>query len=354
MKHLISKKKTPFPISDYFRSYLVRYGRIHEHGIRYEDLKRYHTAVPLYNEAGQDTLWSTVFYPSIEQDEIHEQLCQTYAILTTRGDSSTTSNLFIDRIDVCNYGNTLPFRIRIVNQINENFDYFYVKTIDANRIYGLELEHILSPNRINYFLHKETIIEEHIIGIPASEFLHESMPMTRFDLVRLAKEFVKFNERSFVLLLGDMHSGNFVIEMNRDFEKWHFHMHPIDFDQQSHHWRKQSYIPECFPQNEPFLRATRKYLSTENMDQYQTEERGLIANRVRVSHGRLDQMTEVMREDLIAPDDYVRRLREQLAAHYEDPDFEQCLTMGDLVYTSIHRLLDHKRPPRPLLGSSWP
>ncbi len=354
MKHLISKKKQPFPISDYFRSYLDRYGRIYNQAIRYEDLQHFHTAVPLYNEAGVDTLWSTVFYSSNEQEEIHDQLCRTYSILTTHGESTKTANLYIDRIDVCNYGNTLPFRIRIVNRINENFDYFYVKRIDANRIYGLEIEHILSPNRINFFIHGETIIEEHIIGIPASEFLTESMPMTRFDLVRLAKEFVKFNERSFVFLLGDMHSGNFVIEMNRDFEKWHFHMHPIDFDQQSHHWRKQAYIPECFPQNEPFLRATRKYLSPENVDQYQTEERGLIANRVRVSHGRLDKLMEVMREDLIAPDEAVVRLREQLSAHYDDPDFEQCMTMGDLVYISIRRLLDHKRPPRPLLGASWP
>jgi hypothetical protein len=42
--------------------------------------------------------------------------------------------------------------VRIVNRLNENFDYFYVKRVDANRVYGLELEHILSPNRMNYFV----------------------------------------------------------------------------------------------------------------------------------------------------------------------------------------------------------
>jgi hypothetical protein len=36
-----------------------------------------------------------------------------------------------------------------VNKINDNFDYFYIKNADASRIYGLELEHILSPNKIN-------------------------------------------------------------------------------------------------------------------------------------------------------------------------------------------------------------
>ncbi len=354
MKHLISKKKQAYPVSDYFQSYLLRYGRVYDAGIRYEDLTRFNNAIPVYNEVGEDTLWSTVFYPPGEQEEIHEQLRLTYAILKAEGDVSIVKHLYIDRIDQCNYGNTLPFRVRIVNSINENFDYFYVKRVDANRLYGLELEHILSPNRIHYFIHGGTIIEEHIIGIPANEFMRESMPMTRFDLVRLAKEFVKFNERSFVCLLGDMHSGNFVIDIARDFEKWHFHMHPIDFDQQSHHWRKETYIPECFPQNSPFLRATRKYLSPENIDQYQKEERALIASRVRVSHGRFDRLMEVMQEDIIAPDENVRRLGARLAEHYEDPAFARCDTMGELVATSIQRIFDKKLPPHPLLQTTWP
>src|SRR5690554_3399230 len=160
-------------------------------------------------------------------------------MLKAYGDVSIAEHLFVDRVDVCLYGNTLPFRVRIVNRINDNHDYFYVKRVDANRVYGLELEHILSPNRINYFVSGESLIEEHVIGIPAEVFLRENMPRSRFDQVRLAKEFVKFNERVFVRLLGDMHSGNFVIDITRDFEKWHFRMRPIDFDQQSHHWKKK-------------------------------------------------------------------------------------------------------------------
>ena len=68
---------------------------------------------------------------------------------------SIVDYLYIDRVDLCVYGNTLPFRIRVVNRINENFDYFYVKRADASRIYGLELEHILSPNSINFLARAE-------------------------------------------------------------------------------------------------------------------------------------------------------------------------------------------------------
>jgi len=342
--HLISKKKDNIALSDYFRSYLTRYGRIWSDSIRYRDLSRFTNAIPVYDEKGKDTLWSTVLYSESDRKEIHEQLLTAYAILKADGDTSITKYLYIDRVDQCIHGNTLPFRVRVVNRINENFDYFYVKKIDSNRIYGLEIEHILSPNRINYFIHAQTIIEEHIIGIPADAFLREEIPVTDFDQVRLAKEFVKFNERCFISLLGDMHSGNFVIELTRDFEKWHFRIHPIDFDQQSHHWRKEVYLPQSYEQNGLFVALTMKNLAPENILQYQKEERSLMANRVRVSHGRFTALMDVMKEDIISSDENVQRLRKQLADHYNEPRFEQCFTMGEIVYTSIMLLLDTSLP----------
>ena len=339
MRNLISKKKEVYPISDFFRTYLNRYRRIRPLDLRYEDLSRHTTSIPLYNEQGEDTLWATVFYSSYEQNEIHDNLREAYAMLKADGDLSAVEHLYIDRIDVCLYANTLPFRIRIVNGLNENFDYFYVKRVDANRIYGLELEHILSPSRINYMINGDTVIEEHVIGIPADTFMKENLPSGRFDKVRLAKEFVKFNERCFVRLLGDMHSGNFVIDITRDFEKWHYRMRPIDFDQQSHHWRKQVYLPEYFQQNATLMQTSLDHLAYDNVIQYQKEERALIAKRLRVSHGRFKALMEVMREDLISKKKNVKRLREQLVHHYEAPEFRKCLTMGDLVYTSMNLLL---------------
>ncbi len=343
-QHLISKKKTLYPLSDFLRAYLTRYSRMWSDSIRYEDLVRFTNAVPVYDEVEQDTLWSTVLYADSEREEIHHRLLKAYSILKADGDISITEFLFIDRVDQCVHGNTLPFRIRVVNRLNENFDYFYVKIIDANRIYGLELEHILSPNRINYFIHDRTIVEEHIVGIPADAFLKEDIKITDFDRVRLAKEFVKFNERCFISLLGDMHAGNFVIELTRDFEKWHFRMHSIDFDQQSHHWRKEVYLPQFYHQNRPFLKLTMEKLAPENVLQYQKEERSLIANRVRVSHGRFSELMDVMREDIISSDLYVKRLGKQLAAHYKESRFEECDTMGEIVFNSIMLLMETSAP----------
>ncbi len=349
--HLISRKKDLYPVSDFFESYLVRYGRIKKQGIRYTDLSRHYEAVPLYNEEGEDTHWATVFYKPYEQREIHQNLLVTYALLKADGDLTAVKDLYVDRVDLCLYGNTLPYRVRIVNALNENFDYFYVKRTDANRIYGLELEHILSPSRIHYFIKDKTIIEEHIIGIPGDVFIRDDLPPNRFDRVRLAKQFVKFDVRCFVRLLGDMHAGNFVVDVRRDFEKHHYLIRSIDFDQQSHHWRRQVYNPQDFPQNVRFVNVVQEYLAPGNIVQYQKEERALIENRVRVSHGRFDALMDVMREDIVSNEGYVIRLREQLAEHYEDEQFERCMTMGDLVYTSIQYLMDHDDPPTPSLRS---
>lgn len=354
MRNLISRKKDIYAVGDFLREYLVRYGRVHSEGVRYEDLLRFNNQIPLYDEEGDDTLWSTVFYPPVEQQEIHDRLRLVYALLKADGDFSIAEHLYIDRVDLCLYGNTLPFRIRIVNRLNDNFDYFYVKRVDANRVYGLELEHILSPNRINYFISGDSIIEEHVIGIPADAFMRENMPEGRFDQVRLAKEFVKFNERCFVRLLGDMHSGNFVIDITRDFEKWHYRMRPIDFDQQSHHWRKQVYMPQYYPQNNPLIKVGMACLAPENVVQYQKEERALMANRVRVSRNRLNAMLEVMREDLIAPEEHVQRLARQLNEHYALPAFLDCLTMGELVSTSVQLLLERNQPANPPFRKQTP
>lgn len=351
-KHnLISKKKPTYPVSDYLHEHLASYGRIVQDGVRYEDLRRYAEQTPLYDEHGEDTLWSTVYYGPAEQREIHNALRLTYALLKSAGDRSTVEHLYIERVDLCLYGNTLPFRVRIVNRLNENFDYFYVKRADANRVYGLELEHLLSPNRIHFLVRTDgpsgqdqTLIEEHVIGLPGDAFIRENLPVGRFDQVRLAKEFVKFNERCFVRLLGDMHSGNYVIDITPDFEKLHYRMRAVDFDQQSHHPRKRVYLPQFYPPNNPIIAFGLRHMTETTVDQYQREERALIAGRLRVSGARYEELMAVMREDLIAESENVRQLGAQLAEHYRDDSFRRALTMGELVYESL-RLLQERAEP---------
>ncbi|MEL7147830.1 MAG: hypothetical protein AAFO69_15765, partial [Bacteroidota bacterium] len=246
---LIKHKKPPYTISAELRKYLVKYDRNYQLPVTYEDLLRYSSSIPLYDSKGNDTLWLTVFYSPHEMTQVYDALKKVYALLKAGGDTEVIDHLTIDRVDLCVYGNTQPLRIRIVNQINDNFDYFYIKKADASRVYGLELEHLLSPNRISFLVDQDTLIEEHIVGIPGDQFIKENLKRDDINKTRLAKEFIKFNERCFVRLLGDMHSSNFVVDVTPDFEEVSYRLRAIDFDQQSYEGRRAIYLPQYFKQN---------------------------------------------------------------------------------------------------------
>jgi hypothetical protein len=143
---LISKKKILYNINSSLQQYLKKYRREREFPLRYKDLLRFDNSIALLDKNNNDTLWETVFYPPSEIAEIYENLKIIYADLKTDGDASVIEHLVVDRVDTCTYANTSPFRIRIINRVNDNYDYFYIKNADSSRIYGLELEHLLSPN----------------------------------------------------------------------------------------------------------------------------------------------------------------------------------------------------------------
>jgi hypothetical protein len=338
---LISRKKKIYKISRFLRDYLQSYGREQQIGIQYKDLTRYSTSIPLYDYKGVDTLWETVFFPDSEEKHIHDELKRIYAILKADGDVSVIEHLYVDRIDVCIYGNTKPFRIRIVNRINDLFDYYYVKIADASRIYGLELEHLLSPNKISFFVDRDTLIEEHIQGIPGEDFIKFNLKDERLNEIRLAKEFVKFNERCLVRLLGDMHANNFVVEVIPDFDETHYRIRALDFDQQSYEGRRAIYMPQFFKQNNPIIKLGLKHMEPTLELQYRREERSLIATRIKSAGINLNALINAMVRDDIAPRENVENLKKDLAQLYGDDEFLTCKNMGEVVKTSLKMVFKH-------------
>ena len=338
----ISKKKDVYPVSEILHKYLVKYNREVEMPISYEDLLRYDNSIALFDKKGEDTLWETVFYAQSESADVNNSLKAIYAILKADGDLTVMKHLIIDRVDLCMYGNTLPFRVRVVNSINDNFDYFYVKKADASRIYGLELEHLLSPNRISYLVYENTLIEEHILGIPGDMFIEKHMDSV-VNPTRFTKEFVKFNERCFVRLLGDMHSSNFVVDVTPDFDDVNYRIRAIDFDQQSYDGRKSIYYPKYYKRNKAIIELGMKNMAVENMIQYQKEERTNIVIRIKESKEQIMALLNTMKRDTIAPKENVKQLAKELALHYGDDRFLACTRMGDIVYHSLYRVFTAKR-----------
>jgi hypothetical protein len=330
-----TRRKPSYPISRRLSAYLARFRRELEIPVTYARLEGFRESVPLADADGRDTLWESVIYPRSEMDGLKLDLKYVYALLKVHGDLSVVDHLYIDRIDFCSFGNSLPFRIRVVNSINENPDYFYVKQADASRVYGLELEHLLSPNRLNYVTHGATLVEEHVAGVPGDIFIKRWLENREIKPIRVAKELVKFNERCFIRLLGDMRSYNFVFVLTPDFEGWQVRIRAMDFDQQSFSGRRTFYLPQFFKDNLPLVQFTTRLLELKASYQYQREERTLILMRAEAAQQRLDPLLSAMAVDPIAPDENVLSLRQSLAEHFDSDAFLASESMASLVRENL-------------------
>jgi hypothetical protein len=340
----ISKKKPHFFIGRRLSAYLKAYGREIKLPVTYEDLLAYTESFPLFDKHGKDTLWETVLFSQSLNDELGKGLTMIYSLLKTDGDISVMEHLYLDRIDYCTFGNSKPFRIRIVNQLNDNYDYFYVKRADASRIYGLELEHILSPNIINYLVFGNTLIEEHIAGIPGDTFIKDYILQDRANKVRIAKEFVKFNERCYVRLLGDMRSYNYVVDITPDFEDEQYRIRAIDFDQQCFEGRRTLYLPQFFKENVEMVNLCMELLAPETVKQYQYEERTLIARRLKSSRYRMKDLIDCLRKDRISTDEKIVHLREELAKQHDNETFMKCKSMAEILRLNLKIMLTKPNP----------
>jgi hypothetical protein len=336
-----TQRKPCVPVAAGLRNYLRRYKRDRLLPITYERLNAFREVIPLVDADGKETLWDTVIYPAEEMAELNAALKQVYALLKVDGDFSVVRHLYIDRVDYCTFGNSTPFRIRIVNAYNDNQDYYYIKKADASRVYGLELEHLLSPNRLNFLTHESTLVEEHIPGIPGDIFIHRWLSQPDLRPVRIAKELVKFNERCFVRLLGDMRAYNFVSVVTPDFEGLQLRIRAMDFDQQSYDPRKNFYLPQFFKENVALTLYCLKHLRPETAYQYQREEQTLMLRRAELATERISLLLYEMSRDPIAPIENVHELRAALAEHYQRNDYQSCESMGALVRENLESIRHH-------------
>ncbi len=334
-------KKPSYPVSQALRGYLQLNNRETDVPISYNDLIHYNSSVTLFDKKGADTLWETLIYSPSDQHYIHDCLKKVYAQLKVGGDVASVEHLYIDRVDYCLYANTHPVRARIVNKFNDLFDYFYIKKADMSRIYGMELEHLLSPNKIYYLVKGNTMVEEHIQGIPGDAFVKDYLPRNDYNPLRVAKEFVKFNERCLVQLQGDMRNDNFVVEVIPDFDEMYFRLRAIDFDQFCYEGNVKVYLPQYFKQNNPIINLGFKTMSPVLELQYQKEERTRLLVRARAAGTQLAALLSAMRREELSTPENVIQLRDGLAMLYGDSAFQAAQTMGDLLTISLKMLESH-------------
>ena len=351
-KKLISKKKPAYPITVALSEYLTRNGRNIKIPIYYDDLLRFQGSVTIFDKNGNDTLWISVYYNEFETEEINSSLKLMYSILHSDGSNALLPYLNIDSIDFCTFGNSKPFRVKVRNILNDNYIFLYIKKADASRVYGLELEHLLSPNHINFLVHGNTLIEEHISGIPGDDFIENHLDScSDRDKMEIAKEFVKFNERCFVRLLGDMRSYNYVMVLTHDFDRIQYRIRAIDFDQQSYEGNAKVYKPQFLKENNKLVKMTMELLQENSVQQYKNEERSLLAKRATSEKDRLQELLKCMRDDTIAPPEKIEELKMSLLKLTGDVNFKKSNNMGDILKSALEFVIRNYKNENPFIIS---
>jgi hypothetical protein len=329
---LIVFKKPTYPINDSLLDYLDRYDRISKVPIFYDDLLRFSGSINVYDKNDNDTLWIRVYYSEFERNEIDLTLKRIYSLLLSDGNLSIIKFLNVDAIDYCTFGNSKPFRIKVRNILNDNYTHFYIKKADASRVYGLELEHILSPDKINFLVYENTLIEEHILGIPGDVFMKTLLnSCTENEKAQIAKEFVKFNERCMIRLLGDMRAYNYVIVPTHDFDQVVYKIRPIDFDQQCYEGNFKVYKPQFFKENYPMVKLVKEKLHGSSIEQYKDEERAVLAKRIISEESRIKRLMKIMGNDVIAPENNIERLKLEVYDYTHDVNFKKAKSMGNIM-----------------------
>ena len=332
----ISLKKPSYPVNSALKAYLQKFNRSIRLPIFYDDLLRFQGSVEVFDKNDKNTLWIRTYYSDTEREEIDLNLKRIYTTLHSDGNEKTIPFLNVDAIDYCTFGNSKPFRIKIRNILNDNYAYFYVKKADASRLYGLELEHMLSPNNLNFLVYNDTLIEEHITGIPGDEFIEQMLPhCSASEKSQIAKEFVKFNERCMIRLLGDMRSYNYVIVPTHDFDHVVYSIRAIDFDQQCFEGKFNVYRPQFFKENFKMVDLVSEKFEKLSINQYKLEERSIIAKRMMSYKNRVDLLIKCMISDTLSTPEHETLLKTKIFEYTKDPLFLRSKNMGEILKNAL-------------------
>lgn len=328
-------QKDMYPVSNSLQQYLEKYKRDIELPINYSELFYYQYTNAIKDKNGKPTHWENVIYEQSLLAELKPKLLNVFALLN-KIPGNELEPLDIIAIDFCEFANSMPFRITVINRLNNESDFFYIKTADASRIYGLELEQLLTPNQIVFYYHLNTLVETHIDGIPGDSFLETLDTLAIDQREQLAKEFVRFNEECFARLLGDMRSYNFVVAQNQE-QQWR--MRAIDFDQQCYEGRMNLYLPQFYKENYRYVQLANNLLDHETIERWRILEREQLADYAFRNRYRLAELLQVMQTEELSENYKIISLRKELGTAFRTSRYSHCKTMGCLVKQQLKQLV---------------
>jgi hypothetical protein len=174
------------------------------------------------------------------------------------------------------------------------------------------------------------------MGIPGDVFMNTLLVnCSETEKSQIAKEFVKFNERCMIRLLGDMRAYNYVIVPIHDFDQVVYRIRPIDFDQQCYEGNLKVYRPQFFKENYPMVKLVKDKLQNTSIEQYKNEERSVLAKRIYSAENRIKKLLQIMGNDTIAPEENVEQLKFELHRLTHDINFKRAKSMGNVLSSAF-------------------
>jgi hypothetical protein len=185
-------------------------------------------------------------------------------------------------------------------------------------------------------VYQDTLIEEHILGIAGDVFINNHLKdCTETEKAQIAKEFVKFNERSMIRLLGDMRAYNYVVIPIHDFDQVVYKIRAIDFDQQCYEGNFKVYRPQFFKENFPMVQLVKDKLQESSINQYKNEERSVLAKRIHSAENRIKRLLKIMGEDTLSTASHLEQLKMELYRYTNDLNFKKAKSMGNIMNASF-------------------
>lgn len=316
-------QKELHPVSEGLRDYLLQCHLERSIPVTYRDLHHYRYTDALRDEQGKHTHWERVIYHDSDFAKLQHQLSTCWQILTG------TSLLEVASVDYCEYANSMPFRIN-VRLPDQTATCFYIKTADASRVYGMELDRLLSDHSLTYLVAGQTLVETHIQGQPVDEWMIQAQGNHQLEKAA-AEAFIRFSTYCLARLLGDMRCYNFVISDTQ--------FRAIDFDQQSYEGRLHMYWPPFYKENLPLLHWVNEHLSEFDIQQIKTSELIRLAERIRSNEQPLRVLLRQMASDELSESYRIVQLRNDLNEYHHTELFSGCSSMGDLLSAHLNCLI---------------
>jgi hypothetical protein len=324
-------QKESYPVHPAFADYLQQYHRDVALPLSYQDLLHYRYTDALKDDTGKHTHWERVVYDDSFQMELEQKMITCWELLHPF--SNQQQAIAINAIDFCEYANSMPFRIT-VELADGTLHFFYIKLADASRVLGMELEHLLTDNKITFLYHRQTLIETHIEGMPGDECIQQFSNANDSNQKTLAQAFIEFNENCFMRLLGDMRSYNFVVNTLPHSS----HIRAIDFDQQCYEGRLKFYFPRFYKENVQLVNWCDQYFTEDAQLHIKKAARLNFVKTYTDNASRVNDLLQALLHAEISEPYKVLQLKNDLEIAFGKNAYRACTTMASVLQLHFNLL----------------